>query len=122
MSIYYKFASAKDYDTITFDEGHISLGELKRQIVEQKKLSTKGGADFDLVVTNAQTGEEYKDDLFLVPRNTSVIVKRVPVAKTGGGSKIPGLSSGYCLQPSPSFATLFFSLLEQKKQSRQLQR
>lgn len=55
MSVHYKFKSSKDYDTISFDGSFISLGELKRAIVAQKKLGKS--TDFDLEVTNAQTGE-----------------------------------------------------------------
>jgi len=76
MSVHYKFKSAKDYDTVTFDGGFITLAELKATIITQKKLGKN--TDFDLNVTNAQTEEEYKDDNTLVPKNTSVIVRRVP--------------------------------------------
>ncbi|KAI8970449.1 hypothetical protein BDF20DRAFT_803616, partial [Mycotypha africana] len=44
------------------------------------------GTDFDLAVYNAQTDEEYKDDMFVVPRNTSVIVRRLPAARPGKGT------------------------------------
>lgn len=36
------------------------------------------GTDFDLVVTNAQTNEEYLDEAMLIPKNTSVLIRRVP--------------------------------------------
>lgn len=53
--IHYKFKSSKDYDTITFEGMGLALWELKREIVQAKKLGT--GGDFDLVVTNAQNNE-----------------------------------------------------------------
>jgi hypothetical protein len=59
---------------------------LKQAIVTQKKIKS---ADFDLVVENAQTGEIYQNETCMIPKNTSVIVKRVPVNK---GTAIPGLS------------------------------
>jgi protein MPE1 len=34
--------------------------------------------DFDLVIINAQSKEEYTDDYQMIPRNTNVLVKRVP--------------------------------------------
>lgn len=55
MSIHYKFKSALDYDTITFDGLHISVSDLKKAIVFQKKLGK--ATDFDLRITNAQTNE-----------------------------------------------------------------
>ncbi|KNA10699.1 hypothetical protein SOVF_141880 isoform B [Spinacia oleracea] len=36
------------------------------------------GTDFDLVVSNAQTDEEYLDEAMLIPKSTSVLVRRVP--------------------------------------------
>ncbi|XP_071476404.1 E3 ubiquitin-protein ligase RBBP6-like [Diadema antillarum] len=75
-SVHYKFKSSIDYDTVTFDGLHISLADLKKAIMEQKKI---GRAEFDLQVTNAQTSEEYKNEEDLIPRNASVQVKRVPI-------------------------------------------
>lgn len=53
--IHYKFRSALEYDTITFDGLSISLADLKRSIITQKKFGKN--TDFDLEVTNAQTKE-----------------------------------------------------------------
>jgi E3 ubiquitin-protein ligase RBBP6 len=55
MSVHYKFKSALEYDTVTFDGLHISVGDLKKAILHQKKLSKN--VDFDLQITNAQTKE-----------------------------------------------------------------
>eukprot|EP01137_Pigoraptor_chileana_P033499 Opistho-2@24461 len=82
-SVYYKFKSSKDYDSVTFDGPGITLRELKCAIVAQKKLSK--AVDFDLEVTNAQTEEEYKEDSCTIPKNTSVVVKRVPASANSGG-------------------------------------
>ncbi|KAL1452368.1 hypothetical protein MTO96_043811 [Rhipicephalus appendiculatus] len=81
MSVHYKFKSSLDFDTVTFDGLHISVGELKKNILQQKKIGK--GADFDLQITNAQTKEVYTSDDYLIPKNTSVIVARVPVTTTG---------------------------------------
>lgn len=59
--IHYKFRSALEYDTITFDGLSISLADLKRCIITQKKFGKN--SDFDLEVTNAQTKE---GELFFV--------------------------------------------------------
>ncbi|XP_010540822.1 PREDICTED: E3 ubiquitin-protein ligase RBBP6-like isoform X2 [Tarenaya hassleriana] len=76
MAVYYKFKSARDYDSIPMDGPFISVGILKDKIFESKHLGS--GKDFDLVVTNAQTNEEYLDEAKLIPKNTSVLIRRVP--------------------------------------------
>ena len=55
MSIHFKFKSARDYDTITFTGTSMRLIDLKKSIVERKRLNK--GLDFELIITNAQTGE-----------------------------------------------------------------
>lgn len=55
MSVHYKFKSALDFDTIAFDGLHISVADLKKSIIHQKRLGK--ATDFDLQVTNAQTKE-----------------------------------------------------------------
>ena len=77
MSVHYKFKSSKDFDTVTFDGLHISIGELKKNIIQQKKIGK--GADYELQITNAQTKEIYDNDDILVPKNTSVLVSRIPI-------------------------------------------
>jgi len=78
--IHYKFKSSKDYDTLTFDGLHISLGDLKKAILQHKKLAKS--IDFDLQIVNAQSREVYKDNEELIPKNTSVVVARIPVGKS----------------------------------------
>lgn len=55
MSVHYKFKSALTFDTITFDGLHISVKDLKKDILQQKQIGKT--ADFDLQITNAQTNE-----------------------------------------------------------------
>ncbi|GAB0199660.1 E3 ubiquitin-protein ligase RBBP6 [Grus japonensis] len=73
------FSSKLNYDTVTFNGLHISLCDLKRQIFGREKLKP---ANCDLQITNAQTKEEYTDENALIPKNSSVIVRRIPA---GGG-------------------------------------
>ncbi|XP_028027137.1 E3 ubiquitin-protein ligase RBBP6-like isoform X3 [Bombyx mandarina] len=79
MSVHYKFKSALDYDTVTFDGLHISVGDLKAAISQQKRIGKT--SDFDLEITNAQTKEIYVDDNALIPKNTSLLVARVPLSQ-----------------------------------------
>lgn len=53
--IFYKFKSAKDFDSYKFDGAGIPAWELKREIVQAKKLGKTN--DFDLILTNATTNE-----------------------------------------------------------------
>jgi hypothetical protein len=80
--VQFKFKSANEFDTLWFDGEGISLNDLKARILEQKKMVPvgRGGkiADFDLAISNAQTGDEYSDYSTLVPRNTALVVRRVP--------------------------------------------
>lgn len=79
MSVHYKFKSALDYDTVTFDGLHISVKDLKKAILQQKKIGKT--IDFDLQITNAQTKETYTNDDALIAKNASLIVARVPLTQ-----------------------------------------
>ncbi|KAJ3208114.1 Aromatic/aminoadipate aminotransferase 1 [Dinochytrium kinnereticum] len=76
--------SAKDFDQAVFDGTGISVFDLKREIIVNKKLGK--GTDFDIAIYNAQTNEEYSDDGFIIPRNTSVLVNRNPASRPGKGT------------------------------------
>lgn len=80
--IHYKFKnSSGTWDSIEFEGSFISLYDLKRSIVASKKLSRSGSGDFDLLLTNTLTNEDYTEDYSLIPKNTSVTVKRVPATR-----------------------------------------
>ena len=52
--VHYKFSSKLNYDTVTFNGLHISLGDLKHQIMGREKLKA---ANCNLQIINAQTKE-----------------------------------------------------------------
>ncbi|KAG0201862.1 hypothetical protein BGX28_005434 [Mortierella sp. GBA30] len=81
--VHYKFKSSRDYDSATFDGHSISVFDLKKEILIAKGLK---GPD-DLALTHAESGEEYYDDATLIPRNTSVLVARVPAKPGRGGAQ-----------------------------------
>ncbi|KAI1321798.1 E3 ubiquitin-protein ligase rbbp6 [Mortierella claussenii] len=81
--VHYKFKSSKDYDSATFDGHSISVFDLKKEILIAKGLK---GPD-DLQLTHAESGEEYYDDATLIPRNTSILVARVPAKPGRGGAQ-----------------------------------
>ena len=91
-TIQFRFQSSKSFDAITFSGMMIKLLELKRAIVEKLKLD-RAHMDFDLAVSNAQTKEAYGDDNMMVPKNTSVIVRRVPATGQTGRRCLKLLSS-----------------------------
>lgn len=101
--IHYRFkAGSSEWARIQFEGHATTLGELKRAIADQKKLNPtqqsamagagggegegagRGGGggrmlqDFELIITNADTNEEYQGDMTPIAKNSSVIVKRVP--------------------------------------------
>ncbi|KAJ8565523.1 hypothetical protein K7X08_008099 [Anisodus acutangulus] len=66
----------KDYDSIPILDQFISIGNLKLEIFDSKRYGR--GKDFDLLITNAQTNQDYVDHDTLIPKNTSVLIRRVP--------------------------------------------
>ncbi|PPQ96278.1 hypothetical protein CVT26_005665 [Gymnopilus dilepis] len=82
-SVFYKFSSRKDESRISFDGTGISVFDLKREIILANNMGKAN--DFDLYVYDAATKQEYKDDSTIIPRSSSVIVKRLPAARPGKG-------------------------------------
>lgn len=58
MSVYFKFKSAKDFDSLDIDGHFIAVSALKDRIVEHKGL----GPDSDVKVFDAQTEEGRSSD------------------------------------------------------------
>jgi hypothetical protein len=99
--IHYRFkAGSSEWSRVPFEGHAITLGELQRAIATQRKLNTQqqtsmsgageGGStshgsrllnDFELVLTNVDTNEEYHGEHTSIPKNSSVIVKRVPALR-----------------------------------------
>eukprot|EP01083_Nonionella_stella_P222890 794949_1 len=81
-TIYWKFKNTKsEFSSITFDSTHVSILDLKRAIIKQKKLQQTPQQPFDLSIINAHTGVEYTDETGPIPRNLAVIVRRLPAAR-----------------------------------------
>lgn len=95
-SVFYKFASQKTESRVTFDGTGISVFDLKKEIILANNLGKAN--DFDLFVYDS-SNQEYRDDSQIIPRSTSVIVKRRPAVRPGKGraamyiSGTPGASS-----------------------------
>uniref|UniRef100_A0A3Q3VRD0 DWNN domain-containing protein n=1 Tax=Mola mola TaxID=94237 RepID=A0A3Q3VRD0_MOLML len=80
--VHYKFFSKLEYNTVTYDGLYITLSELKKQIMGRERLKA---SRCDLEISNAQTGEEYKDDEAQIPKHSSVIVRRIPIGVNPAG-------------------------------------
>jgi hypothetical protein len=72
MSIFYKFRSAKDFDTLPIDGPNITLVDLKKAIIAAKKLGK--GIDFDLEIVDAQTGigKQIVNSLIVISENSTL--------------------------------------------------
>jgi len=82
-SVFYKFSSRKDESRVTFDGTGISVFDLKRDIILANNMGKAN--DFDLAILDATSKQELKDDSHIIPRSSSVIVKRLPSARPGKG-------------------------------------
>ena len=77
-TIFYRFKSQKDTSRLLFDGTGLTVFDLKRGIILDNKLGD--GTDFQLRIYNPDTNEEYEEDQIVIPRSSSVIVKRSPAA------------------------------------------
>ncbi|XP_048134042.1 E3 ubiquitin ligase PARAQUAT TOLERANCE 3-like [Rhodamnia argentea] len=78
MAIRFKFRSSANFDAVHIEDDRpcISVGDLKTRIRRLKNLNICSGSD--LRISDAVTGEEYRDDNVQIPSGSSVIIKRVP--------------------------------------------
>lgn len=83
-TIFYRFRSQKNTSRILFDGTGITVFDLKKEIINDNKLGD--GTGFDLRLYNNDTNEEYTDDTLVIPRSTSVIVRRSPPSRPGKGT------------------------------------
>lgn len=75
----FKFKSALAYDSVKFDGAFISVGELKSLIADKKGLGPAAGQE--LLLSDPKTKQEYTDAAQLIPKNSSVVVKRTPAGR-----------------------------------------
>ncbi|XP_009781066.1 E3 ubiquitin ligase PARAQUAT TOLERANCE 3-like [Nicotiana sylvestris] len=88
MSIHFKFRSCPSFDSVDIDgRPSISVRELRLKIIRRKNLNIC--QDFDLVFSDALSGQEYNDENFQISSGSSVIVKRVPAGTIPSTTKPP---------------------------------
>ncbi|OIT32192.1 hypothetical protein A4A49_22821 [Nicotiana attenuata] len=86
MSIHFKFRSCPSFDSVDIDgRPSISVRELRLKIIRRKNLNIC--QDFDLVFSDALSGQEYNDENFQISSGSSVIVKRVPAGTIPSATK-----------------------------------
>lgn len=65
--IHFKSVYNNNYDKVTFDGSSLTLGQLKKLIVEKSKFSRQ--VDFDLEITNADTNQGlFSFEIFLLKK------------------------------------------------------
>ena len=80
--IHYRFKNTTEpFSTLTFEGQSLPLSSLKQLIAQHKHLHRQSAHDFDLVVADAQTGDEYVRDDERIHKNAQVVVRRVPNTK-----------------------------------------
>lgn len=72
--IFFKFASDAQRDRIPCTAAEMLVSDLKCLISEKKQIPR-----WDLVLSNEDTGVEYEKASDLVPKNTSIVVRRTPL-------------------------------------------
>ncbi|TVU47157.1 hypothetical protein EJB05_06744, partial [Eragrostis curvula] len=88
MAVYYRYRSGVDTFSVPVETPSISVANLKRLILGTSRHGhgrTRGrGPRENVALSDARTGEEYTDDGALVPRSSTVVVRRVagPPAET----------------------------------------
>ncbi|GLB41936.1 putative DWNN [Lyophyllum shimeji] len=101
-SVFYKFSSRKDESRVTFDGTGISVFDLKREIILANNMGKAN--DFDLAIFDATSKQEMKDDSQIIPRSSSVVVKRLPAARPGKGKASIYLAGAGNALPLPDSA------------------
>ena len=97
-TVFYRWGAGRDESRVTFDGTHISVFDLKREIILNNKMGN--GKDFDIGIYDNVTGEgmyladlssradesEFKDDNHQIPRSSSLIARRLPSSIRGRGN------------------------------------
>ncbi|CAB0039412.1 unnamed protein product [Trichogramma brassicae] len=77
MSVHYKFKSTLKTYTLSFNGSSISVADLKKNIMKQHNIGSR--VSFEFSIKNAESKQEYEDDSILIPKNSSLVVSRVPL-------------------------------------------
>lgn len=99
--VYFKFKSQKEPQRVTIDGPHTDVWNLKREIISISRLGD--GTDFDLKIYKENSNEgkverahmlvhrhtnitlEYTDDTEIIPKDSTVLARRLPASAPGKG-------------------------------------
>lgn len=85
-NIFIKFSFEKDFKPLSFDGLFLTTNELKDKVMNQKNLfQMKQGQKkllFDLEFYHQDKPNEKLEDDKLIPKNSSIIIKRIPLQQT----------------------------------------
>ncbi|CDK25546.1 unnamed protein product [Kuraishia capsulata CBS 1993] len=81
-TIFYKFRSQRDLSRVLFDGTGITVFDLKREIMLANRLTN--ASEIELKMYRPE-GPEYDDDTEVIPRSTTVVVRRLPADRKGKG-------------------------------------
>ncbi|GMI74887.1 hypothetical protein like AT5G47430 [Hibiscus trionum] len=74
--VYYKFKSSKNFYTLPMNDRFISVHDFKADIFASGRYGK--GKDFDLLISDAKTDQQFTDESSLIPAYSSVLIRRVP--------------------------------------------
>ncbi|CAM9682164.1 unnamed protein product, partial [Phaeothamnion confervicola] len=74
--VHYRFKASKEVHSVNFSGMFIKAFDLKVAIVEQRNMHK--GLDFDLEIKNSTSSEVYGSDMAMIPKNATVVVRRIP--------------------------------------------
>ncbi|KAJ9603015.1 Protein mpe1 [Cladophialophora chaetospira] len=118
--VYFKFKSQKEPQRVTIDGPHTDVWNLKREIINISRLGD--GTDFDLKIYKENSNEgkpdrakmprfvptnaslEYTDDTEIIPKDSTVLARRLPASAPGKGRAARYVSGKPPVSAKPSIA------------------
>ncbi|XVE52944.1 hypothetical protein DITRI_Ditri02bG0164800 [Diplodiscus trichospermus] len=74
--VYYKYKSSKYFHSIPIEGPFLSVSDFKAQIFSSQLYGK--GKDFDLLISDAKTDQQYADGPTLIPAYSYLLIRRVP--------------------------------------------
>jgi hypothetical protein len=81
--VLYRFRPSLEYRTLRL-ESDCRVFDIKAGIIEDRRMQ-KGLDNWDLEITNDQTGTTYSSEIAIVPDNSQISVRKIAVARTATG-------------------------------------
>ncbi|OAP54797.1 hypothetical protein AYL99_11245 [Fonsecaea erecta] len=88
---------------VTIDGPHTDVWNLKREIINISRLGD--GTDFDLKIYRENSNEEYTDDTEIIPKDSTVLARRLPASAPGKGRAARYVSGKPPVSAKPTVAS-----------------